>query len=220
MSGTSKLPKGTPLPRSSVTPVKSAAKVPAKLQDDTHQQQQLMDTVKTYALPIAVIGLCGAGAVYFAKRMNDLENKVHAEKRADVRYLTDNDVQLIVQQMAKNGQIESPQNQVFQQQAVAFQQQLLQMQQIQQQSQQNQVVLSEQLRNLMQQQQMLQSMLTQNMTNQTQYQQPQMPVMGQQVYVQPFQPQQDQQQQQPQQQFYPNQMYMQQQPQQTQWPQQ
>lgn len=213
---TSKLPKGTPIPRSSVTtPLKSAAAKVPRFQDPGplvgNDQTQIMDTVKTYAFPLCILGLCGAGAVYFAKRVSDLEHKVHAERRADVRNLTDNDVQLIVQQMGRNGQIETPQTQVFQQQSVAFQQQLLQMQQIQQQSQQNQVMLTEQLKNLMQQQQQLQNMLIQSSNNQQQQQQ--QSFQGQQFYAQPFQSQPDQQQQQ--QQYYTNQVYMQ--PQQTPW---
>lgn len=84
-----------PSPKPSASPVR----IPSPLKSAVDQGVTLDDpvqTLKQYIGPIAVLGLCGAGAVYFAKRIGDLEHKVHAERRLDVRHLTDSDVQLIV----------------------------------------------------------------------------------------------------------------------------
>lgn len=69
----------------------------------------ITDALKSYGVPLATVALCGVGAVYFAKRMSDLETKVDAGRRNDVRHLNETDVRLIVQQMAKDGLINVPQ---------------------------------------------------------------------------------------------------------------
>jgi hypothetical protein len=69
----------------------------------------LTDGLKSYGAPLVTAALCGVGAIYFAKRMSDLETKVDAGRRKDVRNLNETDVRLIVQQMAKDGLINVPQ---------------------------------------------------------------------------------------------------------------
>lgn len=171
---------------------------------------ELTQTLKQYIAPLAVLGLCGAGAVYFAKRIGDLEHKVHAEKRQDVRRLTDQDVHLIVQQMSKEGRIDDPKTVAIQQQTAALQQQLAQMQAVQQQNQQNQMMLNEQLRQIAMQQQQLQNMV-QSMAPMGQTQQflapmQQAPIMSdQQVFMQTQTPLIPPMQQQQGQFFFPNQ---------------
>lgn len=65
-----------------------------------------MSLLKTYGIPLGAVALCGAGAVYLAKRMNDLETRVSAMKRDNVRHLSETDVRLIVQQMQRDGLIQ------------------------------------------------------------------------------------------------------------------
>jgi hypothetical protein len=66
-------------------------------------------TLTKYGLPFATLAICAAGSVYFSKRMSDLEQNVGAIRRNEVRHLSETDVRLIVQQMAKDGLIHVPQ---------------------------------------------------------------------------------------------------------------
>ena len=51
--------------------------------------------LKAYGVPLATVALCGAGAFYFSKRLADVENKVTASRRNDVRHLSETDVRMI-----------------------------------------------------------------------------------------------------------------------------
>jgi len=107
-----------------------------------------LSALKSYGLPVATLALCGVGGFYLAKRMNDLESKVGASRRNDVRHLSETDVQLIVKQMHNDGSISIPQwNEEAELQKQQFQQALLENQR-----QQQQQLL--QLQQAMQQQQM------------------------------------------------------------------
>jgi flagellar biosynthesis GTPase FlhF len=97
----------------------------------------VMDGLKSFGMPLVTAALCGVGAIYFAKRMSDLETKVDVDRRKNVRHLNDADVRLIVQQMARDGLVNIPQwNGQQQQQQLQHQQQLQQQQQQQQYRQQ------------------------------------------------------------------------------------
>lgn len=61
--------------------------------------------LKGYGIPLGALAICGLGALYLGKRMNDLETHVGALKRNEVRHLSETDVRLIVQTMAKDGHI-------------------------------------------------------------------------------------------------------------------
>lgn len=62
-----------------------------------------VNVLKSYGPALLTAVACGAGLVYMAKRMSDLEQKVGSQRRNQVRYLSETDVRLIVQQMAKDG---------------------------------------------------------------------------------------------------------------------
>lgn len=117
--------------------------------------------LKSYGVPLAAVALCGAGAVYLSKRMSDLETKVAAGRRNDVRHLSENDVRLIIQQMAKDGLINIPQTQSVEAQQLqekvalleAQKQELLLQQQQYQQYYQQQVYIQRQQQEAAQQQQ-------------------------------------------------------------------
>ncbi len=66
-------------------------------------------TLTKYGLPFATVAIVAAGSVYFSKRMSDLEQNVGAMRRNEVRHLSETDVRMIVQQMAKDGLIHVPQ---------------------------------------------------------------------------------------------------------------
>lgn len=95
-------PSVTPSPRRSATP---GAVVPSS----DNSWDGAVDMLKSFGVPLASLALCGIGAVYLTKRMSDLETKVDVERRKDVRRLSETDVRLIVQQMAKDGLINVPQ---------------------------------------------------------------------------------------------------------------
>ncbi len=61
--------------------------------------------LKGYGIPLGALAICGLGALYLGKRMSDLETHVGALKRSEVRHLSETDVRLIVQTMAKDGHI-------------------------------------------------------------------------------------------------------------------
>lgn len=63
-----------------------------------------MTLLKQYGIPLGAVALCGAGAFYLAKRMNDLESRVSAMKRSEVRHLSETDVRMIVAQMQRERQ--------------------------------------------------------------------------------------------------------------------
>lgn len=62
--------------------------------------------LKTYGLPLGTLALVGMGAVYFSKRLGDIENSVSVVRREQVRHLSETDVRMIVQQMARDGLIQ------------------------------------------------------------------------------------------------------------------
>jgi hypothetical protein len=67
-----------------------------------------LSVLKNYGVPLATLALCGVGAVYLAKRMSDLESKVDAGHRRELRHLNDVDVRMIVQQMIREGHLSGP----------------------------------------------------------------------------------------------------------------
>jgi hypothetical protein len=67
-----------------------------------------LSVLKNYGVPLATLALCGVGAVYLAKRMSDLESKVDAGHRRELRHLNDVDVRMIVQQMMREGHLSGP----------------------------------------------------------------------------------------------------------------
>lgn len=62
--------------------------------------------LRNYAVPLGAVAMVGAGAMYFAKRMNDLESRVGEMRRNEVRHLSETDVRMIVQQMSRDGLIQ------------------------------------------------------------------------------------------------------------------
>lgn len=97
--------------RSSFSPAAAVVspQVGAVTLPDANNSWDISEGLKSYGVPLATAALCGVGAIYFAKRMSDLETKVDAGRRNNVRHLNETDVRLIVQQMAKDGLVNIPQ---------------------------------------------------------------------------------------------------------------
>jgi len=102
---TSSLSAGSPR-RSFTPPSRARSVVPS---GPAGEWDGALNALKSYGAPLATLALCGVGAVYFAKRMTDLETKVDVGRRKEVRTLNETDVRMIVQQMAKDGLINIPQ---------------------------------------------------------------------------------------------------------------